>query len=444
MRLLPLLATIATALRAPPRPLSRPELRQATTVLQNAPIFTRCPSPAIWQRPSLARAVRCAIVASSSSPTSLGQLWPNTLCKFWGLHAFAWANAAAAAYLLTHSFLLLPIVAANAVLAWLLYRTEEDVGPSLAASAGAYFGAHAATLWLAPLASLFPHTVRAFRLLRLWHAALAMGSFAFAIKAALKDRLFKEGGEMRRATMAASSSGSRLPMLAFINRQAGAKIGARVGEVLTAAAEAAAASGRVLSVVDLSTTAPSDALRAFSVAHGAFRVVVFGGDGSASWVLGAIEESDLRGWDGAPYKPAVALVPLGTGNDLARVLDWGKGVRLDALPKRLVELDEARVAVLDRWAVRGAMPEGTSRVVMSNYMSIGVDAKAALLWSRLARARPALFKFRLLNKLWYIVCGTPEFLLHSYRRLSDRVELTCDGERIDIPRGIEGLMVLNT
>jgi len=82
--------------------------------------------------------------------------------------------------------------------------------------------------------------------------------------------------------------------------------------------------------------------------------------------------------------------------------------------------------------------------VMSNYLSVGVDAKAALNWARMAKAVPALFRMRLLNKLWYIIVGTPEFFLHSYKGLSHRCTLSCDGQPVTIPPSIEGLMVLNT
>ena len=45
-------------------------------------------------------------------------------------------------------------------------------------------------------------------------------------------------------------------------------------------------------------------------------------------------------------------------------------------------LDSARVAKVDRWDVRGVLPEGRQQMTMANYMSIGVDAKAALLYAR--------------------------------------------------------------
>ena len=55
-----------------------------------------------------------------------------------------------------------------------------------------------------------------------------------------------------------------------------------------------------------------------------------------------------------------------------------------------------------------------SELNFSNYLSIGVDAKAALLWARMAERIPWAFKLRMINKWWYIICGSPEFLLHSY------------------------------
>ena len=62
---------------------------------------------------------------------------------------------------------------------------------------------------------------------------------------------------------------------------------------------------------------------------------------------------------------------------------------------------------VDRWLVSGTLPEGQRQMRMANYMSIGVDAKAALLWARMARAVPLLFRLLLLNKLWCLATVHP-------------------------------------
>ena len=67
-------------------------------------------------------------------------------------------------------------------------------------------------------------------------------------------------------------------------------------------------SGRdLVKVVDLAETPPEQALKEFGAIHPVFRVVICGGDGSASWVMGAVEQCGLQGWDGNPCAQRSAL-----------------------------------------------------------------------------------------------------------------------------------------
>ena len=60
------------------------------------------------------------------------------------------------------------------------------------------------------------------------------------------------------------------------------------------------------------------------------------------------------------FQCQIGVLPLGTGNDLSRVLGWGAGFDDDAqLPSALDRLEHAQIKILDRWSIlsyEGMMP----------------------------------------------------------------------------------------
>uniref|UniRef100_A0A2N9G0M1 Diacylglycerol kinase n=1 Tax=Fagus sylvatica TaxID=28930 RepID=A0A2N9G0M1_FAGSY len=178
-----------------------------------------------------------------------------------------------------------------------------------------------------------------------------------------------------------------------------------------------------------------------------FRVLVCGGDGTVSWVLDAIEKHNFES------PPPVAILPLGTGNDLSRVLQWGGGFSAvngqGGLTTILHEINNAAVTMLDRWKVdiREENTEGNLDKVQSkfmmNYLGIGCDAKVAYEFHVTREINPEKFCSQFVNKLRYAKEGARDIMDRTCADLPWQVWLEVDGKDIEIPKGSEGLIVLN-
>ncbi|KAK0155748.1 Diacylglycerol kinase delta [Merluccius polli] len=111
-------------------------------------------------------------------------------------------------------------------------------------------------------------------------------------------------------------------------------------------------------VFDLMNGGPELGLRLFQK-FVTFRILVCGGDGSVGWVLSELDKLNLH------KQCQLGVLPLGTGNDLARVLGWGGLCDDDAQLLQILEkLERATTKMLDRWSVLTyEVPGKTSLVV---------------------------------------------------------------------------------
>ncbi|KAL3876679.1 hypothetical protein ACJMK2_034483 [Sinanodonta woodiana] len=198
-------------------------------------------------------------------------------------------------------------------------------------------------------------------------------------------------------------------------------------------------------VIDLHDMSPENALEwCHLLPDVTFRVLVSGGDGTVGWVLDSIEKAKLKA------KVEVCILPLGTGNDLARVLGWGDG-HDDAVDVMnvLENINQSRVTSLDRWniCIKHTSHLGISRpkktCIMNNYASIGVDALVTLNFHKQRKSRPWLFANRFLNKLCYFTYGTKDVLERECRDLHKKIKLELDGKTVSLTDPIEGIVVLN-
>ncbi|XP_069451063.1 diacylglycerol kinase theta isoform X2 [Ovis canadensis] len=201
-------------------------------------------------------------------------------------------------------------------------------------------------------------------------------------------------------------------------------------------------------VFELSSGGPLPGLHVFSQVP-CFRVLVCGGDGTVGWVLAALE--DVRHRLACP-EPAVAILPLGTGNDLGRVLRWGAGYSGEDLFSVLLSVDEADAVLVDRWTIlldahepaggedSEADAEPPKIVQMSNYCGIGIDAELSLDFHQAREEEPGKFTSRLHNKGVYVRVGLQK-ISHS-RSLHRALRLQVEQQEVELP-SIEGLIFIN-
>ncbi|XP_030610254.1 diacylglycerol kinase zeta-like isoform X3 [Archocentrus centrarchus] len=185
-------------------------------------------------------------------------------------------------------------------------------------------------------------------------------------------------------------------------------------------------------VFDLSQGGPKEGLELYRKVHN-LRILACGGDGTVGWILSCLDELALT------PQPPVAVLPLGTGNDLARTLNWGGGYTDEPLSKILSHVEEGAVVQLDRWNLlvepnhgAGAEPDEqqTDKLpldVFNNYFSLGFDAHVTLEFHESREANPEKFNSRFRNKMFYAGTAFSDFLMGSSKDLSKHIRVVCDG-----------------
>ncbi|KAL0384888.1 UNVERIFIED_CONTAM: Diacylglycerol kinase [Sesamum radiatum] len=240
------------------------------------------------------------------------------------------------------------------------------------------------------------------------------------------------------------------PLLVFINKKSGAQRGDSLRQRLNILLNP-------VQVCELSSAqGPETGLYLFRrVPH--FRVLVCGGDGTVGWVLDAIDKQNFVS------PPPVAILPAGTGNDLARVLSWGAGLgsveRHGGLCTLLHDIEHAAVTILDRWRT-GSMGvvrpltstlddlllQTVSRKLLTKLFhtsGVGCDAKVALEIHNLREENPEKFYNQFMNKVLYAREGAKSIMDRTFADLPWQVRVEVDGVEIEVPEDAEGVLVAN-
>ncbi|KAK9152143.1 hypothetical protein Syun_010452 [Stephania yunnanensis] len=283
------------------------------------------------------------------------------------------------------------------------------------------------------------------------------------------------------------------PVIVFINSKSGGQLG---GDLLTTYRDLLNKN----QVFDLGEDAPDKVLNKLYVnlerlkqsgdilaleIEKRLRLIVAGGDGTASWLLGVV--SDLK----LCQPPPIATVPLGTGNNLPFAFGWGKknpNTDHQSVKSFLDQVKKAKEMNIDSWHLLMRMKapkegpcepvaplelphslhafhrvsddnalnvEGchTYRGGFWNYFSMGMDAQVSYGFHSERKLHPERFKNQIINQTTYAMLGcTQGWFSASISQPTSRIAqlakvkiMKSHGEWVDlnIPHSIRSIVCLN-
>ncbi|ESO87278.1 hypothetical protein LOTGIDRAFT_107128, partial [Lottia gigantea] len=230
------------------------------------------------------------------------------------------------------------------------------------------------------------------------------------------------------------------PLLVFINPKSGGNQGAKLMHKFCWLLNPR-------QVFDLAQGGPRFGLELYKKVPN-LRILACGGDGTVGWILSTIDSLNIS------PPPPVAVVPIGTGNDLGRTLNWGGGYTDEPISKILCNVEEGQVVQLDRWnlVVESTISTGGDVIepedglvdalplnVFNNYFSLGADAHVALEFHESREANPEKFNSRFRNKMFYAGAGGRDLLKRSWKGFADHIKLVCDG--VDLTQKIQDMKI---
>lgn len=254
------------------------------------------------------------------------------------------------------------------------------------------------------------------------------------------------------------------PLLVFANTKSGNGLGKKVLDECRKILHP-------IQIHDLSKGPPESTLNLLkTLPKQRFIILACGGDGTINWIFSVLDKMQPE------TEPYLACLPLGTGNDLSRVFNWGSGyTHFDCVRSFLASLILSEPMKLDRWIAKidfdqqqverenetqtsaklSTNPKPSTKPIrkiisFQNYISVGTDAATMLDFhesrEKVSRTPFKIFSIsRTFNKFWIGLMTVKNMISdeRNCKNLPKKLKLQMDGKNYEVPEDIECLLFLN-
>jgi diacylglycerol kinase (ATP) len=231
------------------------------------------------------------------------------------------------------------------------------------------------------------------------------------------------------------------PLLLFVNPASGGGLGLELMSILTDVAN--------LYMVQLPAEHDTWPIKYASIVHEpTLRACVAGGDGFVNWVVALL----CRFYTGH-FRPPLAVIPFGTGNDMSRMLQWGCGMssrslmEIGHLISRMMSTDH--IEDVDLWsvAIREVGSDVPTERRMVNYISFGVNADITHSYQAIREACQPLFCCQCMSTAMFFPAGCAN--VFSKRDINEymTIDLASAGRephRVKAERGQKTIVFMST
>ncbi len=271
-----------------------------------------------------------------------------------------------------------------------------------------------------------------------------------------------EGLQLSKVNLRTEEDAEENRLLCFVNSKSGGQNGKRVLERLKEY------EGVSTEVFDLMSASGTGLTQVFEK-YGSANVLVCGGDGTVSWIVGELMKI------GRAQDFPMAILPLGTGNDLSRFLGYGANyspriLSVTSLEKLARAKDKISFDIWEltvdwndlqsedkEWVPHALLETGENqrKGYFLNYFSFGTDADIVFQFHAERQRRPKTFRNPIRNKIEYLKKSMGPMLCcccssTASRSISGKVQLSvrynADDEEfqsVELPANLKSLIFLN-